>query len=181
MAVIQIAQNRLTGSIRQIGPLASHAVQLFRALLQKLLPRRPGALQQHGDILQLHLLGRLRLAVQHILVFLDGLVEGGELIPVLCQRSLVLLAQVGGDLVLVQVDLQQLCGHLTESGIRLAVCGLSRQLQRVEPLPQVLDLLLRRQEVLRQAVQRVVDGRLAELLPQPPALLKNAVLLKEIG
>ena len=48
-AIVQIAQDRLTGLIRQIRPLASHAVQLLRAFLQKLLPRRSGPVQQRGD------------------------------------------------------------------------------------------------------------------------------------
>ena len=47
--------------------------------------------------------------------------------------------------------------------------------------PQVLPLFLRRQEVFGQPVQRIVDQRLSELLTQRPALLENAVLLKEIG
>ena len=79
------------------------------------------------------------------------------------------------------LNLQQLIGHLAEGGILLAVRSLRRQLQRVEPLPQILPLLLRCQEVFRQSVQRIVDQRLAELLAQRPALLENAVLLKEIG
>ena len=83
------------------GVVIRYPVQLRRALLHKLLTRCLGCVQQLGNVIQLHLLRQSLVAVQHILIFLNGLVKGGELIPIFHQRRFMLLAQIRAHFTLV--------------------------------------------------------------------------------